>query len=37
MQANDSKHKAKITSIKLRDNGISYLDWPAQSPDLNPV
>ena len=34
---NDPKHKAKITMDWLLDSGLSVLDWPSQSPDLNPI
>ncbi|KAI4890227.1 hypothetical protein NFI96_001245 [Prochilodus magdalenae] len=36
-QDNDPKHKAKITKEWLRDNSVTILDWPSQSPDLNPI
>jgi transposase len=34
---NDPKHKAKLTQAWLKDHEIAVLDWPAQSPDLNPI
>lgn len=34
---NDPKHKAKSTMEWLENNEIFVLDWPAQSPDLNPI
>jgi transposase len=34
---NDPKHRAKKTQEWLKDNNIEVLDWPAQSPDLNPI
>jgi transposase len=34
---NDPKHTAKKTCEWLRNNGINILDWPPQSPDLNPI
>jgi hypothetical protein len=34
---NDPKHTAKRTKRWLEDNRIRVLDWPAQSPDLNPM
>ncbi len=30
-------HTAKGTQSWFNDNGVSVLDWPANSPDLNPV
>ncbi len=30
-------HTAKSTKSWLNDNGVSVLDWPANSPDLNPI
>lgn len=36
-QDNDPKHKAKIISDWFFNNGIDVLDWPSQSPDLNPI
>jgi transposase len=34
---NDPKHKAKIVTKWLKHQQISVLDWPPQSPDLNPI
>lgn len=35
---NDSKHKSKSTTEWLAANNVRYIDdWPAQSPDLNPI
>ena len=34
---NDSKHTANLTKDWLFDNEVTVLDWPAQSPDLNPI
>jgi hypothetical protein len=34
---NDPKHTAGITKTWLSESGLTVLDWPAQSPDLNPI
>lgn len=34
---NDPKHKSKLVTEWLRSKEIEVLDWPAQSPDLNPI
>ena len=34
---NDPKHTAKLTKEWLENNGNSILNWPSQSPDLNPI
>jgi hypothetical protein len=36
-QDNDSKHKAKKTMKWFEENDVQVMDWPAQSPDLNPM
>ncbi|KAG2460036.1 TCB1 transposase, partial [Polypterus senegalus] len=36
-QDNDSKHTAKISKEWLQDNSVNVLEWPSQSPDLNPI
>lgn len=37
-QDNDPKHKSRSTLQWMTDNNIRLLeDWPAQSPDLNPI
>ncbi|KAG1481916.1 hypothetical protein G6F54_013679 [Rhizopus delemar] len=34
----DPKHRSKSTVQWLQANGVNYIDdWPAQSPDLNPI
>ncbi len=30
-------HTANSTKIWLNDHGVGVLDWPANSPDLNPI
>lgn len=34
---NDPKHTAKRTKEWIRNNHLQTLEWPAQSPDLNPI
>ncbi len=36
-QDNDLKHTSKSTSEWLKKNTIKVLEWPNQSPDLNPI
>jgi len=36
-QDNDPKHKSKSTMQYLAKNKITVLDWPPQSPDINPI
>ena len=33
---NDPKHTSKVAQNQLRNANIVFLDWPSQSPDLNP-
>lgn len=37
MQDNAPCHTARATSSYLREVGIDTMDWPAMSPDLNPI
>ena len=34
---NDPKHRYKSTLELLRNKNINVLEWPSQSPDLNPI
>ncbi|KAK3534475.1 hypothetical protein QTP86_015163 [Hemibagrus guttatus] len=36
-QDNDPKHTSKSTSEWLKENKMKTLQWPSQSPDLNPI
>lgn len=36
-QDNDPKHTSAMAKRWFADNGIEVLDWPPQSPDLNPI
>ena len=36
-QDNDPKHTAKTIQEWLRDKSLNDLEWPNQSPDLNPI
>ncbi len=36
-QDNDPKYTAKITKEWLHNNSVTVLEWPSQSPDLNPI
>ena len=37
LQDNDPKHKSNLVRTWLFNNGISLLEFPAYSPDLNPI
>ncbi|KAJ1300206.1 hypothetical protein OPQ81_011954 [Rhizoctonia solani] len=37
MQDNASAHKAKIVQDWLQEHGLEVFEWPANSPDLNPI
>ena len=34
---NDPKHTSKVVETWLKDNKVKALEWPSQSPDLNPT
>lgn len=36
-QDNDPKHTSNLAKDALEDLNLNVLDWPAQSPDLNPI
>ena len=34
---NDPKHTSKVVAKWLKANKVKVLEWPIQSPDLNPI
>ena len=34
---NDHKHTSKVVAKWLKGNNVKILEWPSQSPDLNPI
>ena len=34
---NDNKCTSKVVAKWLKDNNVKVLEWPSQSPDLNPI
>ncbi|ORD99267.1 TCB2 [Hepatospora eriocheir] len=36
-QDNDPKHKAALTNEFFDKNNVEVLNWPSQSPDMNPI
>ena len=36
-QDNDPKHTSKMATNWLQNHHFTVLNWPAQSPDLNPI
>lgn len=36
-QDNDPKHTSRLVKSFLSESNVSVMEWPAQSPDLNPI
>ena len=36
-QDNDPKHTSRVAKEFIAENGIRVIDWPSNSPDLNPI
>ena len=34
---NDPKHTSRVAKVALTELKLNVLDWPSQSPDLNPI
>ena len=34
---NDTQHTSKVVAKWLKDNKVKVLEWPAQTPDFNPI
>lgn len=37
MDDNAPPHRARIVTTRLQEAGVPHMDWPALSPDLNPI